>query len=106
MAYSSDLRKRVLAFIEAGGKKTEACRQFSIARATLYTWLNAEDPLVREKPGPRGPRTLDLHALEKHVADFPDETQAERASHFGVSEFCIYYGLKTLGITRKKNTRV
>ena len=70
MAYSSDLRKRVLAFIEAGGKKTEACRQFSIARATLYTWLNAEDPLAREKPGPRGPRTLDLDALKKHVADF------------------------------------
>lgn len=106
MAYSSDLRKRVLAFIEAGGKKTQACRQFSIARATLYTWLNAEDPLVRQKPGPRGPRTLDLDALRKHVADFPDQTQAERASHFGVSEFCVYYGLKTLGITRKKNTRV
>ena len=102
MAYSSDLRKCVLQFIEAGGKKTEACQQFSIARSTLYTWLNAEDPLVCKKPGPRGPRTLDLHALEKHVADFPDETQAERATHFGVSEFCIYYGLKTLGITRKK----
>ena len=104
MAYSSDLRKRVLAFIAAGGKKTQACRQFSIARATLYTWLNAEDPLARQKPGPRGPRTLDLQALEKHVSDFPDQTQAERACHFGVSEFCVYYGLKTLGITRKKNT--
>ena len=102
MAYSSDFRKCVLAFIEAGGKKTQACRQFSIARATLYTWLNAEDALVRQKPGPRGPRTLDRQALEKHVADFPDQTQAERASHFGVSEFCVYYGLKTLGITRKK----
>ena len=57
---------------------------------------------MRQKPGPRSPRTLDLNALEKHVADFPDQTQAEHASHFGVSEFCIYYGLKTLGITRKK----
>ena len=106
MAYSSDFRKCVLGFIEAGGKKTQACRQFSIARATLYTWLNAEDALVRQKPGPRGPRTLDLQALEKHVVDFPDETQAERAAHFGVSEFCVYYGLKTLRITRKKNTRI
>ncbi len=106
MAYSSDLRKRVLDFIAAGGKKTQACQQFSIARSTLYTWLNAEDPLARQKPGPRGPRTLDLKALERHVADFPDETQMERAAHFGVSEFCVYYGLKTLGITRKKNTRL
>ena len=102
MAYSSDFRKCVLAFIGAGGKKTEACRQFSIARAILYTWLNAEDPLGREKPGPRGPRTLDLRALERHVAEFPDHTQAERACDLGVSEFCVYYGLKTLGITRKK----
>lgn len=106
MAYSSDLCKRVLAFIEAGGQKTQACRQFSIARAPLYTWLNAEDPLARQKPGPRGPRNLDLNALEKHVADFPDPTQVGRASYFAVSEFCIYYGLKTLGITRKKNTRL
>lgn len=106
MTYSSDLRKRVLAFIAAGGKKTQACRQFSIARATLYTWLNAKDPLERKKPGPRGPRILDLQALEKHVAAFPDATQAERARHLGVSEFCVYYGLKTLGITRKKNTRI
>ena len=57
MAYSSDFRKCVLGFIEAGGQKTQACRQFSIARATLYTWLNAEDALVRQKPRDREPLT-------------------------------------------------
>ena len=34
-------------------------------------------------------RVLDETALKKHVADFPDLTQNEQASHFGVSESSI-----------------
>ena len=51
-------------------------------------------------------RVIDEEALRTHVADFPDFTQKERAEHFGVSEYCIGYGLRKLGITRKKNTRL
>ena len=104
MAYSTDLRKSVLAFIQAGGKKSQACRCFSISRATLYRWLNAQDPVAPRKTGPQHMRVLDEAALKKHVADFPDLTQSERAVHFGVSRSCIGYGLRKLGITRKKKT--
>ena len=104
MAYSTDLRKRVLDFIEAGGKKAEAARRFSVERSTIYRWLAAEDPFSPQKPGPKNMRVLDEAALKKHVADFPDLTQNERASHFGVSESSIVYGLRKLGITRKKKT--
>ncbi|MYA69967.1 hypothetical protein F4Y19_07765 [Candidatus Poribacteria bacterium] len=45
---------------------------------------------------------LDEVALKKHVADFPDLTQNERASHFGVSVSSIGYGLRKLGISEKK----
>ena len=106
MAYSTDLRKRVLDFIEAGGKKAEAARRFSVERSTIYRWLAAEDPFSPQKPGPKNMRVLDEAALKKHVADFPDLTQNERASHFGVSESSITYGLRKLGITRKKNNRI
>ena len=106
MAYSLDLRKRVLDFIAAGGSKTKASRRFSVARSTLYKWLNAPDPLKRQKPGPRRPRTLDPDALRQHVADFPDQTYAERAARFGVSKSCIWYGLKNIGCTRKKKSRL
>ena len=102
MAYSTDLRKRVLGFIENGGKKAEAARRFNVARSTIDRWLNAEDPFATKKPGPKKMRVIDEEALKKHVADFPDLTQKERAAHFGVSEFCIGYGLRKLGITRKK----
>ena len=47
-------------------------------------------------------RVLDETDLKKHVADFPDLTHTERAAHFGVSKHAIGYGLRKLGITRKK----
>ena len=106
MAYSTDLRKRVLDFIETGGKKAEAARRFSLNRSTIYRWLAAEDPTMRQKTGPKEMRCLDEAALKKHVVDFPDLTQNERASHFGVSVSSIGYGLCKLGINRKKNTRI
>ena len=102
MTYSTDLRKCVLDFIQTGGKKAEAARRFSVNRSTIYRWLAAQDPFSTEKPGPKNMRVLDEVALKKHVADFPDLTQNERASHFGVSESSIAYGLRKLGITRKK----
>ena len=103
MSYSSDLRKSVLNFIQAGGSKTEAAKRFGVARTTIYHWLKAPDPFACQKPGPRGPRSIDYDALKQHIADFPDQTLIERANHFGVSTFCIWHGLKRLGYTRKKN---
>ena len=103
MSYSTDLRKCVLNFVNTAGSIAKASRRFGVSRTCIYKWLNAEDPLACKKPGPRGPRCLDYDALGQHVADFPDATQNERATHFGVSRHCIWYGLKQLNITRKKN---
>ena len=105
MAYSTDLRQRVLDFINKGGSKTAAKRTFGVSRRTIYNWLEAEDPFACEKPGPKGPRSIDYEALREHVADFPDATLAERAQHFGVSKHGIFYALSKLNITRKKRRR-
>ena len=102
MAYSTDLRKRVLEFINNGGSKVAAERLFGISRRTIYNYLEAEDPFACKKPGPKGPRCLDYEAIRQHVADFPDSTLAERAEHFGVSPHGIFYALSKLNITRKK----
>lgn len=102
MSYSLDLRKRVLDFLNEGGSKAEASRVYKVSRTCIYKWLAAEDPLRCKKPGPRGPHRLDPLALKQHVADFPDHTQQERATHFRVSIGCINYGLRKLNITRKK----
>ena len=105
MSYSTDLRKRVLDFIHTDGNIAEASRRFGVSRTCIYRGLNAKNPLDCKKPGPRGPRSIDYRALEQHVADFPDATQVERATHFGVSKHCIWYGLKKLNIPRKKSVK-
>ena len=102
MAYSTDLRKRVLDFVNTGGSKAEAERTFCVSRRTIYNWLETPDPLACEKPGPKGPRNIDYDVLRQHVADAPDATLAERAEHFGVSKGCISYAFRHLNITRKK----
>lgn len=51
-------------------------------------------------------RVLDEAALRKHVSDFPDLTQNERASHFGVSVFSIGYCLRELGMGMRRKANV
>ena len=102
MAYSKDLRKRVLDFVKGGGSKVEAVKRYNISRNTIYIWLKAPDTLTPQKPGPRGSRCIDYNVLKQQVQDFPDQTITERANHFGVSYHCIWYGLRKLGISRKK----
>ena len=106
MSYSIDLRKRVLDFVEGSGSKVEAAKRYNTSRDIIYKWLKAPDPLTPQKPGPRGPMCIDYNALKQHVQDFPDQTHIERAAHFGVSHYCIWYGLRKLGISRKKDTRL
>ena len=106
MTYSTDLRKRVLDFINNGGSKAAAEQTFGISRRTIYNWLEAEDPFASDKPGPKGPRHIDYEALGQHVSDFPDATLAERAKHFSVSTNGIFYALTKLNITRKKRRRL
>ena len=70
MSYSSDLRKRVLNFIEAGGSKVEAAKRFGVARTTIYQWLNAPDPLAYQRPGPRGLGPLTMTRLNNILQTF------------------------------------
>ncbi|MYB95861.1 hypothetical protein F4054_10615 [Candidatus Poribacteria bacterium] len=60
--------KCVLDFVNNGGSKAETSRQFSISRGIIYQWLNVEDPLTSQKPGPQGSRCLDYRALKQHIA--------------------------------------
>jgi len=104
MTYSIDLRERVVAFVSKGGSKVEACERFGVARSTVYEWLNMPD-LTPKVHGPRF-RKLDREALRRHVRDYPDALIRERAVHFGLSQTAMWYGLKQLRLSVKKNTAV
>ncbi|MDE0482320.1 MAG: IS630 transposase-related protein [Candidatus Poribacteria bacterium] len=52
MAYSPDLRKRILDFVETGGK-SETSRLFTVARSTIDRWLAAENSFAIRKTAPK-----------------------------------------------------
>ena len=106
MAYTIDLRQPVHDFIENGGSKVEAAKLFNISREVIYKCLNALNSLAPQKTGHKGPRCIDYEALTQHVQDYPDQAILERANHFRVSHYCIWYGLRKLGISRKNDTRL
>ena len=103
MAHSSDLRTRVLQFIENGGSKTEAAKRFKVGRTAIYRWLNDPDPLTPGKPGPTKPRLLDPTALAEHVKAHPDQTLKERAhTLWGFTGLCRLWTQKTRLHAQKK----
>ena len=106
MRCSSDLRKRVVSFVRAGGGKREAALRYGVGEASVYRWLLREDATAYAKPGPQDARKIDREALARNVREHDDWTHAQRARHFGVSDFCIRHNLKRLRVSRKKNDAV
>jgi transposase len=105
MRCSSDLRKRVINFVQSGGSKRDAARRFGVGEASVYRWI-ASGKMVAGKPGPKAAHKLDMAALAQNVLEHNDWTQAERAHHFGVSRGCIWFALRRMNVRRKKNDAV
>jgi transposase len=103
MAYSEDLRKRVLAFVQAGGSKTEAAERFGVSRAIIFLWCRTPEKTSASKPGPKGCWKVDLMVLKQKIEERPTAYQQELARGLGVSRSSIWRGLQKLRLTRKKN---
>jgi hypothetical protein len=101
MSYSLDFHKQVFK-IKPQEHLSDAVvsGRFGISVRTLLRWKKQLAPkLTRNKPATK----IDMEALKKHVEDYPDAYQYERAQVFGVSPNCILYALRRLKISRKKN---
>ncbi len=76
-------------------------KRFGVSMRTLFRWKNRIEPkLKRNKPATK----IDMAALKADVKNYPDAYNDERASRLGVSKSCIFYALKRLGMSNKKNT--
>jgi transposase len=53
-AYSTDLRGRVLAAVEAGESPDAAARRFAVGRSTAYRWITAARDEGRREAKPMG----------------------------------------------------
>jgi transposase len=107
--YSIDLRERVIAYVDGGGSKAEACRIFRIGHNTVYLWIRQKKSRGTIEPKKRGKykaRLLDDVKLSEHVRSHPDATLVEMAKTFSVSHVAIWKALRRLKITHKKKPPV
>lgn len=101
MAYSLDFRRQVFK-VKQKEKLTfqELSDRFDIPIRTLFRWQSRIEPKTqRNKPATK----VDMESLAQDVKDHPDLYQYERAKKFGVSQSTIFYALKRLQISNKKN---
>lgn len=101
MSYSLDFRVQVFKIKETEGLTfQQTSERFGISTRTLFQWKkNIIPKTTRHKPATK----IDMAALKKHVEDYPDAYQYERAVVFSVSPNAILYALRRLRITHKKN---
>ena len=105
MAYSLDLRQRVVKFVKEGGSKSEAHRRFGISLWCVNTWCKRKTLQTTYSHQGR-PRKLKLEALKRHIQRYPDMLLRERAEHFNVHINSIWHACRLLKITHKKNTSI
>ncbi len=106
MAYPTVLRTRAVDYVQAGGTYADAETIFQVCRKTLYNWVtrHVHTGDLHPTPVPGRPRRLDYEALRGYVAAHSDRTLHELGREFGVSYRTIDQALKTMKITRKKNS--
>lgn len=99
--YSLDFRKKVFE-IKEKEKLTfeEVSKRFHVGIATLFRWHKKIEPITKRNVQSR---VIDMDKLKKDVEENPDAYQWERAEKFNVAQSAIFYALKRLGYTYKKN---
>jgi transposase len=102
MAYSLDLRQRVISAIEKGHSKKATAERYNVSRGTVQNW-SKRIVLQADKAGPKQPWRLNPERLRAEVEATPDAYLDELAETLGVSRSTVGYGLKRLQVTRKKN---
>jgi len=99
--YSLDFRKKVFEVKEKENLTFEdVSRRFHIGIATLFRWQKRIEPIIEREVSSR---KINMNKLKKDVEENPDAYQWERAKKFKVAQSAIFYALKRLGHTYKKN---
>jgi transposase len=106
VAYSLDLRKRVVEFVEEGGSRVEAAARFKVSLWCVKDWLKRKNSLAPGKPGPQGSWKLNRNTLKITVEGKPDATLDELAQEMGTGRTAIWHALKQMKISRKKNVAI
>lgn len=105
MKYDINYRLRALEYWANGHTKNEAAEVFKVDLATLYRWrtLLKESGSVESKARTRSWSKVEPIRLLQFLEKRPDAYLKEIAEEFGCSDAAIFYALRRLKISRKKN---
>lgn len=105
MAYDIKFREKVLNYIAKGHTMEEAHEVFEVGTTTIREWkkLKRETGTLAKRPLDRKPTKICSEKLKAYIAENPDSYLRETAEIFNCTEQAIFYALKRLRITRKKN---
>ena len=110
IAYSYDLRKKVIDAIDKGMSKTEASRIFQISRNTINLWFRKREQTgdYKAEVGYQkgyNPKIANLEKFQEFAQAQGSLTQKEMAEKWTeqISDRTIGKALKKLNYTRKKN---
>ncbi len=100
--YSLDYRLRVFEIKkEEGLTYEETKKRFRVSMRTLFNWRKRLKPQTkRNKPATK----IDMEGLKGDVQKHPDAYLEERARRFNVSIPCVFYAMRRMKISYKKNT--
>ena len=103
MAYSVDLRVKVLEYIKNGNDRKEASRIFGVSLRSIARWLKMDKQGSVQDPKPKRPwKKIDPKELLMQVEAHPEYKLEDFARIFQVKAPSIFNAFKVLKITRKK----
>ena len=103
MTYSTDLRLRVVEYVEKGGSPKDASSIFRVSLRVIWMWIRRKNEgNLAPKKRKCTPRKIDYDHLKEFIKNNPDAYLREIAHHCGVTIQAIFYACKRLKITLKK----
>ena len=105
MAYDKKFREKVMNYIAKGHTIEETHEVFGVGTTTIKEWkkLQTETGSLKKRELNRKPGKIDSDRLKAYITEHPDSYLCEIANVFKCTIPAVFYALKRLGITRKKN---
>jgi len=105
MAYDTKYREQVMKYLDKGYTIEEAHKVFEVGTSTIKRWKNLkrETGKLNKRPLERKNRKICPDRLKAYITEKPDSYLKEIAEVFNCTDAAIYYALKRLKISRKKN---
>lgn len=107
MAYSEDMRKRVIGYFEEGHTQESAKEVFKVGLSAIKRWEKQyrETGSLAKKELNRSFKKIDPEKLSAYVKGHPDTYLREIAEVFACTDVTVLYALRKLKITRKKRRK-